>query len=340
MPIAVTCRGCRKTFQVKDALNGKKIRCPKCSEVFTVRSKSVDDEPDMVEMTDDDEPDMMAVDDDEEESFRGRKPPQVQLQTKSGKKRKRQKNFVDLITPEMMLTVFLVMLTAGTVALLFILPQLAHLIAYIIIAGGILMAAVGAIQARSMTMGDDSLGTRVLIALFPPYSFMLILGRWSELMPYSLMFVLGLGLSVIGFGLERTARHFEDQYQRQLAQRQHEQMFGRPMQHGSDASRPVFVPPVQQPQPAPRSLTEEERRREEARAKARYKLSDIEDSTVPATAETQFKPGDIIYVNFTNPWEKCEVLSLNKIGQPVVKFAGNDPNSSYTIEWKYIRVPK
>lgn len=38
MPISATCPACRATLQVADSARGKKVRCPKCQEIFTVGS--------------------------------------------------------------------------------------------------------------------------------------------------------------------------------------------------------------------------------------------------------------------------------------------------------------
>ena len=36
MPISLTCPSCERGLKVKDELAGRKIKCPKCSEVITV----------------------------------------------------------------------------------------------------------------------------------------------------------------------------------------------------------------------------------------------------------------------------------------------------------------
>lgn len=332
MPISVTCRGCRGRYQVKETLAGKKIRCPQCRETVTVPS---DEEFDAVKIAEND-PDLVG---DEDPSAPLRRPPKVKLPKKSEKKRKPKKNFIERISPEWMLAVFLVILTAGTAASLYVFPPAARLLAFLLILGGIGLTVVSQIHCLHAS-DDDGPMLRLMYRYVPFFALFHILGNWSELKPHSTTWAIGAALMFAGIALERTAKHFDDEFQRQALWRQHEQMFGSNIIPRENNSPPrIDLPPVQLPEPAPRAMTEEERTREAARALVCYKLSEIEDSTTPATAETKFARGDTIYVDIAFQWEKCEVLELNKIGQPIVKYAGSPKDSLYTVKWEQIRIP-
>src|SRR6266446_10250529 len=40
MPIPVTCPSCGRNLNAQDSLVGRKVKCPKCGSVFTVRAKA------------------------------------------------------------------------------------------------------------------------------------------------------------------------------------------------------------------------------------------------------------------------------------------------------------
>lgn len=196
MPIAVTCRGCSKTYQVQDALDGKKIRCPKCSEVFTVRSQT----PDLVE---DNEPDFMAIDDDYELPIRRRKPPKVKLEGKvpEKKKRKRVRREEPVEVPWGTIITCLVgaavVIVAGAV---FVFPILLPVVLVVFGIASILLQFVGGIGCLVRAFQEDT-ACGLMYLFLPFYGLYYVVSRWDDVHPFGGCLVGGAVAQVVLYGV-------------------------------------------------------------------------------------------------------------------------------------------
>lgn len=347
MPIAVTCSGCDKSYQVKDEFAGKKVRCPQCQAVVTIgqpqpatakgrkaaaKADEYEDYPDDVEDYGDD-------DDYFDEPRVLKEAPRLKAKRAKVKAKKRGERSEPLQIPwGLILSGILIcgLVLAG--GLIFIFPPAAIALAILVVIAGWGLGIVGGIGLIVRAFQEDVV-CGILYIFVPFYWLYYLVSRWDDNYPFGECHVGGVLITLMGMGLIYGSTAYVQ------GRSQSPQFAPRPQ---AEFARPVNLQPMpagQQPaNPQPRfdQFDPPAARAPAGDARPRVKLTqaeaDLKTKTVPAGH--RFQRGDKVYLEWAGDWNECEVLDVNNPGLPTIRWIGWGEAWDEVVTPDRVRIPK
>ena len=323
MPIAVTCEGCEKRYQVKDDLAGKRIKCPNCQDVLTVggkpaaapaksKPKPVDDDD-----VDDD------FNDDDDDDFNELQKSRRRVAEKSGKKKKNKSGSGN--TPW---TLIIGGAAGGffllTAVMAFISPVVSVGMTFLFFLAALGLGMVGGIGCLIKAFQEDVV-CGLLYIFLPFYGLYYLITRWDDVQPFGKCLLGGIGcqfLAIALFVLNAAAIGLSTPRNGNAG------IISPNGQQLPGTNPPPVIPNFGAVGPDGEMAT-------------RMTMQEGELQLQPLPEGHQFNPGEMIFVEWTQQWHQCRVVSVDAAsGLPTVHWLGWDSAFDEQVTRERVRLKR
>lgn len=357
MPIAVVCAGCEKQYQVKDEMAGKKIRCPRCSEIITVNGRAHDD----VVVLDDDE------DDDDYREPRALPEPRRRRRRDRRERRIRSDRGRGEMPWGWILGGIGGAAALVAVAMCFLLPPIAFVFAVGFVMVGLALNLIGGIGCLVKAFQEDVV-CGILYLFVPFYGLYYLITRWDDVHPFGTCLLGGVGMQVIGIALifggavlmQSNSSVFANRTNSTIPAANPVLPAGNPpiLPEMMPQNIPQNVPfdiPNNMPPMAPRDFPQPPQNfappdfgprrppnfpQHDARPQVHLSEGEANIKTRPAPLGHSFSKGDTVYMHWGSSWCECEVLEVNGAGHPKVHWIGWSDSWDEFVSPDRVRVPR